>query len=331
MDKGKMQTGKGKSAAERGIAILSFMPMPARNQWTVTATDAGVRLDLFLGVRLNLGRQPVRRLLESGRVRCNNRQAGRQDKGYLLAVGTTIEVVGASTEEVVVQPEMPLTVLNQGQGWAILDKQPRQPVHPLRPGERGTLLNALAARFPQITTVGEGGLRGGVVHRLDIDTSGAVLFATEQGAWAAFRRSFQEHTAEKIYMALVRGHPPETGQSTMRLHIARHRPAYVRIVPSAARSFPTGSRLCDLRWRVIEQYASAAQVEIRLGTGFLHQIRAMFAAMGHPVLGDATYGYKDSAPRQMLHAWRLHVNQAQAESPLPQDFRMMIEACRNAS
>jgi 23S rRNA pseudouridine1911/1915/1917 synthase len=288
-----------------------------------------VRLDLFLANRLDLGREPVRRLLESGRVYLDRRPAARGDKGRILAGGTTVEIVKAPSEDLVIQPELPLAILNQGPGWIILDKKAGQPVHPLRPGECDTLLNALAARFPEITTVGEKGLRGGVVHRLDVDTSGAILFATEAGAWNAFRQAFQRHETEKIYLALVDGHPPETGHSRMRLHGAHHRPARVRVVPSACDPFPSGSRLCDLSWRVSEQYdARAALVEIRLGTGFLHQIRAMFAEMNHPVLGDLVYGPSnppEKLPRQMLHAWRLRVNQAQAVSPLPEDFQAAME------
>ncbi len=307
------------------------MGVDAPRQWTVAASEAGTRLDLFLGGRLGLGRVPVRRLLEAGRVRLDGRAAGRGDKGRLLAAGATVAVTEAGTEALVAQPELPLPILGQGAGWIILDKRAGQPVHPLIPGERGTLLNALAGRYPQIAAVGEGGLRGGVVHRLDVETSGAVLFATEPAAWEAFRGGFVRHETLKIYNALVAGHPPGTGERRMHLHIARHRPARVRVAPPDRHPLPPGARLCDLNWRVLDSYPSASLVEIRLGTGFLHQIRAMFAEMGHPVLGDGVYGSgpSDIAPRQMLHARQLRVNQAEGVSPLPEDFQRAVERCRS--
>jgi 23S rRNA pseudouridine1911/1915/1917 synthase len=304
------------------------MPRPVPHRWLTTSSEAGLRLDLFLARQLTLGRQATRRLLEAGGVRVNGRPVTLADKGHLLSAGMSIEFLDAQTQELIPQPELPLSLLAQGPGWLIVDKPPGQPVHPLRSGERGTILNALAARFPNISTIGEGSLRGGVVHRLDVDTSGTLLLATQPETWAAFRQAFQRHETEKIYRALVQGCPPQTGQRQMHLYVAQHRPARVRVVPAGRAALPPGARLCDLSWRVVEQYPSAALVEIRLGTGFLHQIRVMFAELGHPVLGDHLYGLPDQSdlfPRQMLHACRLRVNQAQASSPLPEDFQKAME------
>jgi 23S rRNA pseudouridine1911/1915/1917 synthase len=304
------------------------MSPPAPRRWLTAPSEAGLRLDLFLARQLSLGRQATRRLLEAQRVQVNGRPMTLADKGHLLSAGMSIELLDAPTQELIPQPELPLPILAQGAGWLIVDKRPGMPVHPLRSGERGTILNALAARFPDISTIGEGGLRGGVVHRLDVDTSGTLLLATQPDTWAAFRQAFQRHETEKIYRALVRGRPPQSGQRQMHLYIARHRPARVRVVPAGRTALPAGARLCDLSWRLIEQYSAAALVEIRLGTGFLHQIRVMFAELGHPVLGDHLYGppeQSDRIPRQMLHACRLRVNQAEGISPLPQDFQKAMQ------
>ena len=98
------------------------------------------------------------------------------------------------------------------------------PVHPYRADEAGTLLGALVARRPQVVGVGEGGLRSGVVHRLDVDTSGVVLLATEQRSWQRLRAAFRSGAVEKRYRALVLGRLAGAGELALDLVVARHRP-----------------------------------------------------------------------------------------------------------
>src|SRR5690606_15669336 len=116
-----------------------------------------------------------------------------------------------------------------GDDFVVLDKPAGMPVHPLAPGEEGTLLNAVIARWPAIDGVGEGGLRSGVVHRLDVDTSGALVMATTHDRWLTLRKAFAAHRTQKQYVAIVRGHPPEKGEHRAYLTIARHRPARVKV------------------------------------------------------------------------------------------------------
>ena len=104
-------------------------------------------------------------------------------KGEKLPAGATIQIEPferPGEETLTPQPDLPLNILSEGPGWVVVDKPPGISIHPLETGEQGTLLNAVVARYPRIQGVGEKGLRSGVVHRLDLETSGAVLFATRK-------------------------------------------------------------------------------------------------------------------------------------------------------
>lgn len=289
--------------------------------------EAGWRLDVFLATRLGLSRAQARRLLARGAVRVGGRAVAERAKGQRLAPPEVVEVAPFVREEerrVLPQPDLPLPVLAEGPGWVALDKPAGVPVHPLEEAERGTLANALVARRPEVHGVGEGGLRSGVVHRLDVDTSGVVLFATEQPTWQRLRAAFGEHRVEKLYRAIAVGRLEGEGRSELDLVTARHRPARVRVVDGAERSRTRGARRSLTRWRALRATEAATLVELRPHTGHLHQIRVTLAHLGHPVAGDVAYGAPDDASgarRHMLHAARVSCEEIAVESPEPEDFR----------
>ncbi len=292
--------------------------------------DAGARLDAFLAQRLRLSRAEARRLLAGGYVAREGRRLDLRHKGMPLVAGARLAVadyVPPASRRVRPEPESPLPVLARGPGWIALDKAPGQPVHPLREDEGATLLNALVARHPEIQGVGEGGLRSGVVHRLDVDTSGVVLFATQEGAWERLRQAFRRHRVAKRYRALVVGALRGAGEEHVALQVSRHRPARVRVVAPGT----PGSRLADLRWRSLEVLGDVTLLEIEPRTGFLHQIRTSLAHRGHPVLGDTAYGGANArvpVPRQMLHAASVALDEVRAESPDPPDLAATLARLR---
>jgi 23S rRNA pseudouridine1911/1915/1917 synthase len=182
--------------------------------------------------------------------------------------------------------------------------------------------------------VGEGGLRSGVVHRLDVETSGVLLFALEESAWQRLRAAFREHRVEKVYRALVAGRVDAAGGAEVGLVLARHRPARVRVLSEEERRRSRGARVCVMSWRPLEHFAAATLLEVRPVTGFLHQIRAVLAQSGHPLLGDRTYAPAEvaaAAPRHMLHAAALRFEEVAAESPEPEDFRRCCAGLRGAA
>lgn len=303
----------------------------------VRTAEAGWRIDRFLATHLPASRRRVRELLATGSIVLDGRPIGLAEKGQPLAEGSDLQVALAglhAADHVLPQPELPLAVIAEGDGWIAVDKPVGMAVHPLRGGETGSVLNGAVARIPGIQGVGEGGLRSGVVHRLDVDTSGVLLVATNSRRWEELRQAFREHRVLKVYRALVHGRCEwEAGKRLeVRLRVGRHRPARVRV----SEPRPSGREARNL-WRatqwleVLESFEDASLVEIRPETGFLHQIRASMAHLGHPLLGDATYGTPESQPRagrHMLHAAQARVGEVAAAAPDAPDFAALLGALR---
>lgn len=310
---------------------------PARR---VAAADGleGLRLDVALVRALGVSRAAARRLLSSGAVATRERPeddervASLAEKGRLLGASEVLWIARFERPEqqrVRPEPGLALPVLDRGPGWLAVDKPAGMPVHPLEPDEHRTALGFVAGLRPEVHGVGEGGLRSGVVHRLDLDTSGALLFATEQDSWQRLRTAFAEHRVAKTYRAVVAGELRQALTQRLALYVARHRPAHVRVVDGAAGR--SDARIVEQRVEPIEALRGATLVEVRPVTGFLHQIRATLAHIGHPVLGDARYAPPDIAAaslRQLLHAARIGFEEIEAHAPDPSDFANAVASLR---
>lgn len=296
-----------------------------------SSEDAGQRLDLLIAGWRGLSRRAVLRLLESGALTCNGRTLTRKHKGLEIHAGDELVLDGryVSGEVPRADESTSVEILATGAGWVGVNKPAGVAVRPHALDELGTALNALVAVHPEVVGVGEGGLRSGVVHRLDTDTSGALVFALNDSAWSQLREAFSNHTIVKRYTALLCGVPAETGEATLPLRVAQHAPAKVEVCdPSSQQAV----RACSLGWRVVEPFEDRASwVEIDLHTGFLHQIRVMMAYLGHAVVGDTVYGStgpKWGARRQMLHALSLGHGEIDVHAPLPADMQQVIATLR---
>jgi 23S rRNA pseudouridine1911/1915/1917 synthase len=297
-------------------------------RFDVAGADAGSRLDAFLSHALGVSRAEARRLLARGLVRVEGRARGASEKGERLAAGAHVEVdpfLPAAQRRPLPEPGLALPVVAEGPGWLVVDKPAGMPVHPLREDERGTALGFVAARHLEVVGVGEGGLRSGVVHRLDVETSGCLAFAYREEAWQTLRAAFREHRMEKDYRALALGRLEGEDELELELVVAQHRPARVRV--------GAGGHRVRLRWRALEALRGATLVEVRPVTGFLHQIRAVFAHLGHPLAGDARYGAAEAgdpsqAGRALLHASRLAGAGLAAGAPDPPDFEAALARLR---
>jgi len=299
---------------EQTHRYLSVMIEPA---------DAGRRLDAVVARHAGVSVHAARRVLAAGGVRCNGRVCAAGEKGRRLGTGEVVQIAREAIDPLPVpRPDLPLDVLATGAGYVAVNKPPGVGTHPLDPSQTDTVLNRVVARCPEVAGVGEGGLRSGVVHRLDLPTTGVLLFATTDARFAELRAAFTRHAIRKTYLALIRGRVREAGRQTMHLAVTRHRPARVEAVGS---DHP-GARACSLSWRVQQAWHDASLVEVELETGFLHQVRAMFAAMGRPLLGDGDYGDGGGggAPRVMLHAAALSYEDIEVRCDPPADF---LAAC----
>jgi len=308
----------------------------------VPDSGAGSRLDQFLAGWLEVSRAEARRLLEAGQISLDDRPMAARDKGRALSAGALVKVVGfRAPADRRIQPEPPgdrdgpiRGILARGEGWLAVDKRPGFPVHPLRESETGTVLNLVAALHPEVQGIGEGSLRSGVVHRLDVDTSGVLLVATAQASWERLRAGFREHRVQKRYRAIVAGNLSEPIEQQVGLVVAQHRPARVRVVDRPEGSEGSGVWTAVQRILPLEQFVGASLVEVRPRTGFLHQIRATLAELGHPVLGDEIYGGARDYPwvsRHQLHAAALRFEEIDVTSSDPEDFEQVLARLRDAS
>ncbi len=292
----------------------------------------GKRLDRLLGEVLSLSRRGAWRLIEQKHVRVNGRLVSPGDKSRKIDRNDRVEVQPfrrPEDESILACDNSAVRELARSDQWLVVEKPPGMPVHPHRPDETGTVMNTVISRFPQCQGIGEGGLRSAVVHRLDVDTSGVLLIALTDSSWLRLREAFKKHRIRKLYSAVVAGRLEGGGSEQMRLAVTQHRPARVRVLNGNSTVRYTGVRQCSLVWRSIRVYPQATLIEVDLGTGFLHQIRAMFSHKGYPLIGDRVYGdLANDTPsdksfavnRTMLHARRLQYEEIDVECDVPRDF-----------
>ncbi|MDY7225365.1 RluA family pseudouridine synthase [Hyalangium rubrum] len=293
----------------------------------VEAAKAGQRVDLFVGEALGLSRAKLKRLFEEGAVRVDGRPA---KKGLLVTVGQRISVAWEEeTREAVPDADFPLVVLHEDAALVAVDKPAGRPSHPLRPGETGTVANALVARFPECAQASEDSREGGLCHRLDIETSGVLLAARTREAWQAMRTAFGGREVDKRYLALVTGPLADEGEIEMPL---RHHPRHPdRVEPTTPDA--EGARPAHSLFKVLARAGEYSLVEVQILTGVLHQVRAHMAGVGAPLVGDTLYGGREEPglTRFFLHAQVLGFThpvtgkQVKVESPLPADLTAVLQ------
>ena len=302
--------------------------MTAGTSVTSIVAEVEDRLDRVVTAAMPAwSRAMVRRLIEGGHVQVEGVIASKSST--TIAPGTHIEVDQPALPDLdVAAAEMPLAILYEDEETLVLDKPAGIVVHPREGLHEVTLINIVRARYPEVRVI-DSTDRGGVVHRLDRDTSGVIVFAKSEASQYAMKEQWRLREVSKQYLAIVEGNPdPREGEIDAPLGPDPADPRRRAIVEhgQSARS----------AYRVLEQYSDeAALCLVRIYTGRTHQIRVHMAAIGHPVLGDFLYGSesKDIA-RQALHAWRLAFtlasNGARREfvAPLPRDLREAILALR---
>jgi 23S rRNA pseudouridine1911/1915/1917 synthase len=184
----------------------------------------------------------------------------------------------------------------------VLDKPAGWHSHPLRDGELGTLANALVARYPECKHASEDPREGGLCHRLDRETSGAIVAARSREAYLLVREALRTKSVEKVYLGLVRGEPPAEGGCELPITGRGVRPKIWRAARDGARRPATTS------FRTLGRAGGFALLEVRIATGVRYQIRVHLSALGFPLAGDALYHGGEPAPgldRHLLHAWKV--------------------------
>jgi 23S rRNA pseudouridine1911/1915/1917 synthase len=309
----------------------------------ITSEDVGERLDRYLTQQLPMhSRAYLQQLIDQKYVFVD----GRTTKpGYRLRAGDRIMVTLPPSRPSEVLPEpIPLDILFEDAHLLVVNKVAGMVVHPSPGNTSGTLVNALQAHCTQLSGIG-GIERPGIVHRLDKDTSGALVVAKDDVTHRSLARQFAERQVKKRYLAIVRGNLRDA-DGVIDAAVGRH-PVYRQKMSTHSRV----GRQAVTEFHVLERFGAYTLVELCPRTGRTHQIRVHMAAVGHPLLGDPTYGrhrqeYHRSPlvhrlswfRRQALHAWVLgFVHPAteqwlECHAPLPTDLEQLLtnlrtEAC----
>ena len=282
---------------------------------------------MLLARKAAVTRTLAQRALREGSVVVNDRPARpslRVEEGDVVSGDVPMPTFEPPEAE-----DIPLQVRYDDERVLVVSKPPGLVTHPAAGHESGTLVNALLGLGVSLS--GEGSTRPGIVHRLDKDTSGLLLVAKDDDAWAHLVEALRRRDVERRYLALVRGEP-RSSSGTIDAPMGRH-PTHRRkmaIVPDGRRAVT--------HYRTLRGDGKATLLEATLETGRTHQIRVHLAHVGHPVLGDRTYGgWSDAAAelgltRPFLHAYQLAFphptdnRRIEVEDPLPPDLAAVLAA-----
>ena len=278
--------------------------------------DHNTRLDKYLTSRVTyMSRNQLQRLIEDGGATVNDKPAKASTK---LRLNDRIGLVIPKPPSGEIEPEdIPLTVLFEDAHIIVLNKQPDIIVHPARAENSGTMINALAFHLAnrstgELSTVGEEYARPGVVHRLDRNTSGCIVFAkTDQAHWK-MGNQFEQRTVNKRYLALTHGHVrPDTQTIDLPLgpHQSKAKGMREKRVVRHDELGKASITVCRVRERYTVGNAAYSLVELELKTGRTHQIRVHLSHLGHPIVGDDMYGGKpfvDAEGKTLIDRQTLH-------------------------
>lgn len=306
--------------------------------------DRGQRLDSYLSHKLSqCSRSQLKKLIDEGQVLLNG--ATTKPRREIMP-GDRISVrlpVFCPSEELAPEP-MPLDILFEDAEILVVNKSPGIVVHPGAGQERGTLVHGLLAHCSQLAIQGAP-RRPGIVHRLDRDTSGALVVAKSERAYLHLINQFKEHKVTKEYLALVYGDFDRTS-GEIRTRLGRHP------IDRKKMAVVDRGREAVTRWQVKKRWdGSVSLLSVVIETGRTHQIRVHLSHMNRPLVGDQTYGggkhrarsvrskeLRDlllRVDRQMLHAWHLafvhpvSMASLRFEAPLPDDFKKLLDHLDN--
>lgn len=303
---------------------------------SIPAALAGERLDRIVALIGDISRSEARGLIAAGGAQVDGVDAtsgkSRMSEGQTVRVDLSKvpqdELPGPD-------PSVPIDVLFEDADLIVVNKPVGLVVHPAAGHGTGTLVNGLLVKFPEIASVGQPA-RPGIVHRLDAGTSGLMVVARSQRAYGELVEAMGDHLVEREYIALAWGHfDSKSGVVDAEIGRDPRDPLKMAVV--------RGGKWARTHFEVMQEFVEPADLSLvrcTLETGRTHQIRVHLGAVGHPVVGDATYGGSRSslrAPRPMLHAARLAFahpvsgEKLEFRAPMPADMVSVIDTCVAAS
>ena len=307
---------------------------------TVTAEEAGARLDAYLASATELTRSAAARLMEEEQVTLNGKRANKKDK---VKAGDVVVVLLPEPEpDEAIPQDIPLDIVYEDEDILVVNKPCGMVVHPAAGNPDGTLVNAILYHCGDSLSGIGGVIRPGIVHRIDKDTSGLLVVAKNDAAHLALSEQLKVHRVRRVYHAIAIGNLREDA-GTVDAPIGRHptdrkKMAVLRGVGAHARDAVT-------HYQVLERFAGMCHVQCKLETGRTHQIRVHMASLGHPLLGDPVYGganhkFCENHPAlihgQCLHAAELSLihprsgEEMHFTCPLPEDMERILDLLRRA-
>lgn len=288
----------------------------------------GERIDVVVARLIGVSRSFAADIVDAGGVTLAGKLAGRSDR---VSMDSTIDITWDDKRE----PEIVPVVINEmaivydDDDIVVVDKPPFLAAHPSLGWEGDTVVGALAGAGYRISTSGPPE-RQGIVHRLDVGTSGLMIVAKSEIAYSVMKRKFKDREIHKTYHAVVQGHP-DPSEGTVDAPIGRH--------PGSSWKFAVTAdgRHSVTHYETLEAFPGASLVEVELETGRTHQIRVHMSALRHPLVGDELYGADPTLTarlgltRQWLHAIRLGFEhpttgrRLELEAPYPADLRNALE------
>mgnify|MGYP004651694673 FL=1 len=291
---------------------------------TITITDSS-RLDVALSESTGKTRSAIKQLIEKGDVLVNGLPPKKS--GETVKAGDVITLTVPDAVEKIEKKDIPIDILYEDGDVAVINKPQGLTVHPAGGNYTDTLVNALMFRLDSLSGI-NGEIRPGIVHRLDKDTSGVMIVAKNDEAHLSLSRQIADRTVVKEYVAILEGNlTPDEGRIETKIGRSPRDRKQMAVTPDG--------RTAVTEWRVITRFKENCFVLFRILTGRTHQIRVHAKHLGHPVVGDKTYGFKKqkfNLDGQLLHAYRLTVTHPKSgermtfSAPLPDYFVRVYDA-----
>lgn len=294
----------------------------------ITVDNVGVRADVYLSEKLNYTRSKVKKLIDDGCVFVNGAKIKSSDK---LPEGALVTVDEPDPKPLGLTPvNLPLDIIYQDKDIAVINKPQGLTVHDGNGVKGYTLVNLLLANLDSLSGI-NGVIRPGIVHRIDKDTSGLLVVAKNDAAHVSLAAQIQNKTCKRTYIALLEG-VLKQDDGRIETHIERSQKNRTMMTVSDK------GRLAITEFKVLKRYDNYTLCEFNLKTGRTHQIRVHSKFIGHPIVGDPVYGYKNqkfSLNGQLLHAVKLELTHPVTgermtfTAPLPDYFLNVLSKLDN--